>query len=190
MHYLFDFDGVLCDSFAFHHERLQRFLDIELSEERYRALHDGNFFVGGLEGDWFAYRDAIYEEQVALPMRDEVKRAVAELAKRHRLFIVSSGGERNIREYVRRNGVDVFTDILGLERHASKVEKFHHLLEKHGLEPLDCLFVTDTLGDILEAKRAGIPVVAVDYGFHERERLERGEPRAILSRFEELLELA
>ena len=49
--------------------------------------------------------------------------------------------------------------------------------------------MTDTLGDILEGKKAGVTVVAVDFGFHKRDRLEKGEPFRIVSNFDEILEV-
>ena len=81
----------------------------------------------------------------------------------------------------------LFKDILGVESHASKEEKFKMLFKKYKLNNKNCLFVTDTLGDILEAGKLGIPTIAVDFGFHERERLEKGKPLMILSKFEDIL---
>lgn len=52
----------------------------------------------------------------------------------------------------------------------------------------ECIFITDTLGDILEANEVGIGTIAVDFGYHERKRLEKGNPLKIISKFEELIE--
>ena len=40
----------------------------------------------------------------------------------------------------------------------------------------------------LEANEVGIGTIAVDFGYHERERLQKGNPLKIISRFEELIE--
>ncbi|MEI8343373.1 MAG: hypothetical protein WCF93_00310 [Candidatus Moraniibacteriota bacterium] len=48
--------------------------------------------------------------------------------------------------------------------------------------------MTYTPGDILEGKEVGVEVIAVDFGFHKRDRLEKGEPFKIVSNFEEILE--
>ena len=45
-----------------------------------------------------------------------------------------------------------------------------------------------TLGDILEGHKAGVRTIAVDFGFHGRDRLEKGEPFKIVSSFEEVME--
>ena len=42
-------------------------------------------------------------------------------------------------------------------------------------------FITDTLGDIVEAKKVGIKTIAVDYGYHDRGVLSKGNPDGIIS---------
>lgn len=63
------------------------------------------------------------------------------------------------------------------------------LFQKYRYSPADCLFVTDTLGDILEAQEVGVRTVAVDFGYHPRSLLEEGEPWKIISEFSTLLDL-
>ena len=41
---IFDFDGVLIDSFEFHRKKIEAFAKIELSINDYKNLHDWNFF--------------------------------------------------------------------------------------------------------------------------------------------------
>jgi phosphoglycolate phosphatase-like HAD superfamily hydrolase len=53
----------------------------------------------------------------------------------------------------------------------------------------EVVFVTDTLGDVIEGNEAGITVIAVDFGYHDREMLERGMPYFIVSNYNQLLKL-
>ena len=93
-----------------------------------------------------------------------------------------------INEYFENNGIiHIFDRVLGVETHKSKVEKFKILMIEHGVTDENAIFVTDTLGDIFEAKKVGIRTIAVDFGFHERERLEKGKPLKIISDFRHLL---
>jgi len=71
----------------------------------------------------------------------------------------------------------------------SKVEKFKYLFKKYKLKPEDCIFITDTLGDILEGNKVGVRTIAVDFGFHKRDRLEKGKPFKIVSSFDEILKV-
>lgn len=47
--------------------------------------------------------------------------------------------------------------------------------------PKDAVFITDTLGDIREARECDIDSIAVTWGFHERKTLEKGNPIVIVS---------
>lgn len=191
---IFDFDGVLADTFEFHRTKVLEFTGYPLTPEEYREIHMGNFFghsVQGLEGvDWLGYRDFLKRHFHEVVVTEETKATLQDLAKEHQMSIVTSGGEEIIGECLLRGGVrDLFSDLLGAETHRSKVEKFRMILARHTLETKDCMFVTDTLGDILEANETGIKTVAVDFGFHPRETLERGNPYRIISEFEKLSEI-
>ena len=113
-----------------------------------------------------------------------------ELAKKYSLFIISSNQEEALNIYFQNNKfTHIFKEIMGAETHQSKVEKFKYLFEKYKLQSEDCVFVTDTLGDILEGNKAGIRTVAVDFGFHGRDRLEKGNPFKIVSSFDEVVKV-
>jgi phosphoglycolate phosphatase-like HAD superfamily hydrolase len=53
------------------------------------------------------------------------------------------------------------------------------------------VFVTDTLGDVMEAHQAGVKSIGVLWGLHDRTTLERGKPEVIIddpSQLEETVE--
>ena len=83
----------------------------------------------------------------------------------------------------------MFSFLFGLETHKLKTHKFKKVLNEFNLKEDECIFVTDTLGDILEANEVGIKTIAVDFGYHERERLEKGNPMKIISEFNELVDI-
>lgn len=191
---LFDFDGVLHDTFEFHREKIAEFTGSELSPQEYRDMHNGNFFGHAIPElrsvDWVAYRDSIEERFGDLEMTEEVREVLRRVSQGKQMFVVSAGGTRLIEAYLRRGGVgDLFREVLGGDFLRSKAEKFRYISEKYAFDIHDALFVTDTLGDILEAHEVGIKTIAVDFGFHSRETLEKGKPYAIISRFEELPEI-
>ena len=191
---LFDFDGVLHNTFQFHLQKIREMTGIDICEEEYRAMHDQNFHFSShnqLQGtDWTAYRHFVQAEQTRLKVEPHVKEVLLKLWERHMLFIVTSAGERNIIEYLKNNGLfHLFQEVLGFESCPSKVEKFQLLFAKYGLAPEHCLFVTDTLGDILEAHQVQLKTIAVDFGFHQRERLLKGNPLMIISNFSEIISI-
>lgn len=115
-------------------------------------------------------------------MQQKVDTAIRNLhGKGYRLVVVTSGSEKNVKAYLEReNVIDCFDDILGFDTHKSKVEKFKLLLQKYSLEPYNIVFITDTLGDIIEAHEVGIRSIGETCGLHGRETLERGNPEIII----------
>ena len=190
---IFDFDGVIHDTFDFHKKKIEAFAGVEFSEDEFRDVHNGNFFAHKSDKlkdtDWLAYRDYVYDEQSNMKIKDEMKQALVGLSKDCTLFIISSGGTKNILDYLKNNNLgEIFKEVIGMDIYRSKVDKFNFIFTKYQLTPDDCLFVTDTLGDILEANTLNIKTIAVDFGYHEKETLSRGNPFKIVSNVSQLLE--
>jgi phosphoglycolate phosphatase len=86
-----------------------------------------------------------------------------------------------------------FVTITGQDTFAFRKPDPRHLLEtiaKAGGDPANAVMVGDSRTDIDTAKAAGVPVVAVDFGYTER-HVREFEPSVIISHFEELtLDLA
>ncbi len=191
---IFDFDGVLADSFKFHFDKIREFTKSKFTEEEFRDIHNGNFFdkvpLALKNVKWEDYRDFIYDEQILIDIRDEIREAVLELSKNYKLHIISSGGYKNIKGFLGNNGVlECFGEILGLEACKTKVAKFNMLFDKYSIKSEECIFVTDTLGDILEAKNVGVKTIAVEWGFHNNDTLKIGNPLRIISHIDELFEI-
>ncbi len=189
---LFDFDGVIHNTFHTHLRNIREFSGYPLTEQEYRDMHNGNFHGHSLDGlkdmDWLAYRNFVRKHFGELVIDPEVQNSLRELARERELFIVSSGGESVIREYLERNGVlEIFRTVLGREFHASKVDKFKYIFQHYGFGSRESVFVTDTLGDILEANVVGLETIAVDFGFHSREKLQEGNPYSIVSDFKDII---
>ena len=75
---------------------------------------------------------------------------------------------------------------MGSDVHKIKLEKIRMIFEKHGINSDDCVFVTDTLGDLREAKNAGLNCLAVTYGFHSKGTLKKGNPAGFIKTPEDI----
>lgn len=186
---IFDFDGVLIDSFEIGYG-VQAKLWKDISREEYRDMFNGNVYEHKEVNDDIAhrylefYKDLIKDVKMTL----DVKHFLNDVAKEHSLFIITSNASDIISPFFEKsNTLSMFESIMGLETDKSKVKKFNIIFDDYGFSKEECLFVTDTLGDILEANEVGVKTVAVDFGFHGRDRLEKGNPSKIVSSFDELL---
>jgi len=187
---IFDFDGVIEDSFEFHVNKITEFTGFNLSKKELRHMHTGNFFEKAPKElhdvNWKQYRDYIYKEQTNLITNKSIKKALINLHNNFQLFIISSGGTKNIKSYLTNNKLNIFKEVLGFEKIKSKEKKFEFIFNKYSLTPNDCIFVTDTLGDIIEANDVNVKTIAVDFGYHSRSVLKKGHPFAIISDLDEV----
>ncbi|MBR9702094.1 HAD family hydrolase [Candidatus Pacearchaeota archaeon] len=188
---VFDFDGVIADTYDFN-MGLVKEVGHNVSDEDFKAHHDCNC----LEKPKIAFTGESYNnflkkylERITRVKSFFTLENIQAIKKISSLYIISSTKEQSIKKFLDYNNLSYFDAILGYDFHKSKVEKFKYLLKKYNLKPDEVVFVTDTLGDILEANKVNVKTIAVDYGFHDLNRLKRGSPFEIVSNFDELLKV-
>lgn len=190
---LFDFDGVIADSAALNYE-LSVFFSPELNEETYRALYEANVYESLKKlSSWRETLPEEYQEKFGPRMKDEVHLVkgmdvvIKTLHESYTLAIISSTPTSGIESFLVRYGLrDYFADVLGRDVHMSKVEKMRMVLEKYDISSDQCVYITDTLGDMREAQAHSMGTIASSWGVHPRETLEKGIPFRILNTPQEL----
>jgi len=187
---IFDFDGVIHNTYDLAYKINVGIFGEKLTEDKYRDFFNGNIFKNKDlkkkdNDDYFKLQNEAFKY---LKIDENIKNNLEKLHEKYALFIISSNQEEALNTYFQNNKfTHIFKEIMGAETHQSKVEKFKYLFEKYKLNMNDCVFVTDTLGDILEGNKAGIKTIAVDFGFHKRDRLEKGNPFKIVSSFDDVV---
>jgi phosphoglycolate phosphatase len=191
---IFDFDGVIIDSFAATIGLTRRLDNPTISEDEYRELFCGNIFEVGAKQKTKTFDSAEtkahyyrhYREAISgLPIIPGMGELIRQIADHHPLHIVSSADEVSIKDFLQAQGLHShFESVLGYETAESKVEKFK-MLKLHE-SPKSHLFITDTLGDLKEAAKVGLPAIAVSWGVHSPDRLGQGNALMIVHTVEEL----
>ncbi|MBI2573123.1 HAD family hydrolase [Candidatus Woesearchaeota archaeon] len=188
---IFDFDGVLMDNYEKHYELCtQKYKGI--TREEHKQLFDGNIHLQreklkSRETD-FDLHNAMGEYKSKASISPHIKKNLQILAQKFQLGIISSAREAGLQGFLKNNQIEkLFTFVYGFETHKLKGEKFKLVFDEYKLTPRECIFITDTLGDILEAKSVNIQTIALECGYHERERLEKGKPLKIVTHFEEIV---
>ncbi len=192
---IFDFDGVLIDTLPVTFS-LNEEMHENLSLEEYKSFFKGNIYDGAkrFDGTPKKFRsdyDEQYRERTReLKIPDKLKKLVRDLSIDYVLAIVSSTPTTSIKNILEREDVlSSFEDILGSDVHRSKIIKLNMLLEKYKIIPNDTIFITDTIGDVKEAKECGIRSIAVTWGFHDKETLSEANPLAIVDNPEDLTDV-
>lgn len=194
---IFDFDGVLTDSYDVCIGVSKQFFP-ELTDESYKVLFTGNIYEALEKG-----KDAnvkvtkinndlyfeIYEPLILeVPPREGFKEILEGLiSKGVKIAFVSSCYTKPLTNYLIKYGfIDYVTEVIGGDIEKSKVKKFIKLLDDQKVSADECIFITDTLGDLIEAEKVNLPTFGVTFGFHDRVTLEKGKSIGIFDSVEDL----
>jgi phosphoglycolate phosphatase-like HAD superfamily hydrolase len=96
------------------------------------------------------------------------------------------GQKTHVEGVLARHGVGGIAEVIGSDTETSKVRKIALAREHHG-DGLKPWYVGDTVGDILEAKAAGVGSVGVAWGWQAVEKLRAASPAFITYTLEDLL---
>ena len=185
---IFDFDGVITDTFDFCYQIHNT--NSPTTEDEYRSKFEGNINDAlknskPIPDFWNLYTPKLLE----CKPKGGVEDVIRSLSKKYTLVVVSSTTSSAIKSFLQKFNLDkCFNEILGNDVDHSKVKKLQMVLSKYNLSPTDTIFITDTLGDIKEGKHCGIKSVAVTWGYHPIETLQKGEPYRIINGVSELSE--
>jgi phosphoglycolate phosphatase len=193
---IFDFDGVIVDSLQVI-EEFDRWLYPDLTDDEWKDTHLGNHFakmaihehkrVNATEEEISARREEFYENKNKSRIFPEMKECILHMPEDIICTINTSsklGGCSSILE----NGglLSRFSYLATKETSTSKKEKFQIILNKFKASVNDSLFITDTIGDLLEASDMGIRTICVTWGVHSRRDFSEYNPYKIVDTPSEL----
>ena len=138
-----------------------------------------------------AHNEPLHDELVACAGMEDVLVRLHEQG--HRLGVVTAKRRSTVELAFSRVPIaHLFETVVGgdeTEKHKPDPEPLLLAAERMNARPEETAYVGDSPFDIRAAKAAGMHAIAVTWGrIHDRERLEREEPDAIVDSAEELLE--
>lgn len=198
---VFDFDGVLADSFNTLYPLLRatmRSVGISLTPDQYR-----DFFMGNIHQSFKDFINNDKKFEIAKEFRNSnydkyyyshpkvklfpgVINFLKEINRDYILTVASSGREDNIKNLLSENTVASLFSLILANTATSKEGMIKKILNKYQVNPGRTFFVTDTVGDIKAAKKVGLKTIAVSWGFHDKKRLLAAKPDHITSNFKTL----
>lgn len=199
---IFDFDGVLADSFEALYTLVRDAfvpLEIELSEEQYRDFYLENVklaeqkFCGNqerflkLQGYIRNNAKAYYQSVLLFPFTQELISSLSQLGS---LAIVSSTTQDVIESKLsEKQLLPYFQMVSSAGKEATKKERILAVCQQLHIEKGNAFFVSDTLGDIHEGKELGLKTIAVTWGFHSEETLKEALPSFLINKPDELVNI-
>jgi phosphoglycolate phosphatase len=187
---LFDFDGVFADTINICVELVQTY-NPNFTPEELKGFFMGNIFHSVRER-------AVVREPADFDFQTLFKPRLLAITpfagadtflqslNRNDNIIISSTRSDSIREFLQLNNISkYFEDILGCDVEKSKKVKFQKV--KDSFPDNEFVFVTDTVGDILEGENFNMRTIAVTWGYHDRETLQQATPDVLVDTYDELL---
>jgi phosphoglycolate phosphatase len=143
------------------------------------AVMEDNFFAGmrarGVEDELVAkvlgrVGEALVRARRWLRPFPLIPQVLEVLGETRTVVIVTSGPAEVVEAWLRNHSVAGVAEVAGAEAARSKVEKIHRLTGRFP-EQDTYWFVSDTAGDMREAREAGVTPLGVAWGWHSPELL-------------------
>lgn len=190
---IFDFDGVIVDTYKIVYD-INKQSDPLMNDEEFRAMFDMNYYEfkrpreRKIEVDFFK-EFSKYEESIII--NEQNRLALKNLSKENTLSINTSNINDIVGRILQKNDVfNLFTKLYGADIDRSKEKKFKMIFEELNTTPDQCLFISDTIGDILEAHKANVKSLAYigQEGFHPKEYIQKAKPYGYIENLSEIEE--
>jgi phosphoglycolate phosphatase len=194
---MFDFDGVIADSWcgqkgAFVDTLRSHGLHEFATSATFRDLLESNWFEALSEAGVPDHVVAEIEESFGSRPSPELFPGIAEvierLAEAHTVIVITSSSTADVERILEDRQVRGVAEVIGGDVEPSKTRKIRAARRRYG-ESLEPWYVCDTVGDVTEAKAAGVGVIGAGWGWHGEERLLRAAPERVARHPSDLLDL-
>jgi phosphoglycolate phosphatase len=203
--FIFDFDGVLFDSLETLFKVYDEFNKRHGNLMDIHAMPKGDFFEvnwkmnlkeKGLDEKYFPVLLKLYHE-IHEELRGDLKPfpGVKEMLhdlKEHgcKMGLVSNNHNSIIIERLKAHGLFAYFDVIVDNTHpVTKPDpgQLIHCMQQMNVKPEETAYIGDMRGDIETGRRAGVKTVAVTYGWHTSEKLQKENPYHVIHKPEELM---
>jgi len=200
---IFDFDGTIADS----RDALKEILNELSGEYGYPKLNKEisvythksakRFIRENLKMSWlkvpsFAKRvkEELNKRLSSIKAIEGMVGVVKELkARGYTIGIISSNSEENIRQFLINNEINIFDFVFSGSSIIGKGRNIEKVLREKGFKPERVIYVGDELRDAEAAKKAGIDVILVSWGYNSRESLSQNKDGMLIDSPSQLLAL-
>ncbi|WP_342534250.1 HAD-IA family hydrolase [Lysinibacillus sp. FSL K6-0057] len=202
-HIIFDFDGTLADSTAVFASawntlaQKYKFKGIELKEidalkklsisERSKLFDFPMYKLPMILPQFYKlYRQSLND----VHLFEGMKEVLIEIDKRgYKILIISSNSKENILEFLKMNGIHCVADVLCSNHIFGKDKVMKKFLKEANVESSDVIYIGDEQRDIVACKKAGVPIIWVEWGYDAKEVVQNEEPEYSVTTPQEILEI-
>jgi phosphoglycolate phosphatase len=197
---LFDFDGTIADSFTVVQNifyeitgkpRIKDPVEIERLRKMttlaaVRELHIRPWQIPGL---LIKGRSAMAQHINDIPIFPGMVQTIRKLhADGFELYVMSSNSAQNVQDFLKHHSLDsYFLRVYGNIGLLNKAAAIRNVMRRNRFAPEECAYIGDETRDIEGAKRAGITIISVPWGYNDRGLLAHHQPDVIVSSPQEII---
>lgn len=123
------------------------------------------------------------------PIKD-IKEILFQLKEKvENIGILSSNSQENVDGFLSNHNMNIFDFIHTTSKVWSKNISLKKLIKKYGFDKKDIIYIGDEIRDIAAARKLGIKVASVCWGYNSKKALARLKPDYILNTPKDLLQL-
>lgn len=105
------------------------------------------------------------------------------------LGIITSSKKEDVENFLKRHKLNVFSAIHSESNLFGKSRAISHFLKKQNLQKDDVIYIGDEIRDIDAARKSGIKIISVTWGFNGKKGLLKRIPDFLIDTQEELLKI-
>ncbi len=105
-----------------------------------------------------------------------------------KVAIITTNSKANVKSFLQKHESDVF-DFIASSSMFGKETKIKKIIKKAKLKNNEVLYVGDEIRDIHAAKRAGIDIASVGWGYNTTESLKKHQPEYLINEPTELISI-
>lgn len=123
------------------------------------------------------------------PIKDLSKTLLQLKADGFHMGIITTNSTKNVKKFLEAHGLDIFDFVSSTSKIFGKGQSLKKLIKKKNFKVEHAYYVGDEIRDILAAKRAGIKMIAVTWGFNSKKVLKQLNPDYLISDPVELIKI-
>lgn len=204
LYIVFDFDGVIADSFGavlhISNQLADEYGFEKITPEKHaemRHCSTREIFKDHLKISWYQipalhkkFTQLLQHQILKVPLVAGIFSLIKELkAQGYKLAIISSNAQDNIEKFVKHHDIDHFDVIFAESSLFGKHRVINRFLKSVNLGSEDILYLGDEVRDIQACKKVNVPIAAVSWGFNAPEMLLKQEPTHLINHPSELLSI-
>ena len=105
------------------------------------------------------------------------------------LGILTTNSRENVMEFLKKNDLEIFDFVYSGRAVFGKSRLLKKLMKEKTIPHKDPIYVGDEIRDVEAAKKAGIKVISVSWGYNTKGALSKSHPDHIIEKPEELEEI-